>query len=107
MLISNKKIHDNNIRVIGRVVTFKDTRITKYKPELAIKYKGEIFKQPDSGRRTSHWLDPTNKGSWDYIVSILEEAVNFGFDEIQFDYIRFPETSLYDYDLELEEGKEK
>ncbi|NLY18922.1 MAG: hypothetical protein GX045_08250 [Clostridiaceae bacterium] len=102
-----KKFHDNNIRVIGRVVTFKDTRITKYKPELAIKYKGEIFKQPDSGRRTSHWLDPTNKGSWDYIVSILEEAVNFGFDEIQFDYIRFPETSLYDYDLELEEGKER
>lgn len=102
-----KKFHDNNIRVIGRVVTFKDTKITKYKPELAIKYQGEIFKQPDSDGRTSHWLDPTNKGSWEYIVSILQEAVNFGFDEIQFDYIRFPETSLYDYDLVLEEGKER
>jgi len=102
-----KKFHDNNIRVIGRVVTFKDTKITKYKPELALKYQGEIFKLPDSGGRTSHWLDPTNKGSWEYIVSILQEAVNFGFDEIQFDYIRFPETTLYKYDLVVEEGKER
>jgi hypothetical protein len=102
-----QKFHDNNIRVIGRVVTFKDTKITKYKPELAIKYNGAIFNQPDSGRRISHWLDPTNTGSWDYITSVVQEAVNFGFDEIQFDYIRFPETSLYKYDLVLEEGKER
>lgn len=102
-----KKFHDNNIRVIGRIVTFKDSKITKYKPELAIKYNGEIFKQPDSGGRVSYWLDATNKGSWEYVTSVVQEAVNFGFDEIQFDYIRFPETSLYKYDLALEEGKER
>lgn len=102
-----EKFHDNNIRIIGRVVTFKDSKITKYKPELAIKYQGDIFKQPDSGNRISYWLDPTNKGSWEYVASVVKEAVNFGFDEIQFDYIRFPESTLYDYDLVLEEGKER
>ena len=102
-----KKFHDNNIRVIGRVVTFKDTKITKYKPELAIKYNGQVFQQLDSGGRYSQWLDPTKKGSWEYVTSVVQEAVRFGFDEIQFDYIRFPETSLYDYDLKLEDGKER
>lgn len=100
-----KKLHDNNIRVIARMVTFKDNTITKYKPELAIKTaNGEPFKMPSSNLM---WLDATNKAAWDYVVSIAKEAINFGFDEIQFDYIRFPETSLYKYQLNLEPGMER
>ncbi len=102
-----QKFHDNHIRVIGRIVTFKDSMITKYKPELAIKHNGGIFKQPETNGY-SHWLDATNPDAWEYIALIVDEAVRYGFDEIQFDYIRFPETSLYDYELEhLEEGKER
>lgn len=92
-----KKLHDNNIIVIARMVTFKDSTMTKYNPDLAIKTEsGNVFIT-----NKTMWLDATKKGSWDYLVSIAKEAVQFGFDEIQFDYIRFPETSLYDYKLEL------
>lgn len=102
-----KKMHDNNIRVIARMVTFKDNTITKLKPDLALKTaNGEPFKMP-AGKTTLMWLDATNKAAWDYVVSVAKEAINFGFDEIQFDYIRFPETSLYKYQLNLEPGKER
>lgn len=104
-----RKLHDNGIIVIARMVTFKDSTITKYKPELAIKtVDGGILETPESGGGKSRWLDATNKESWNYILSIAQEAVEFGFDEIQFDYIRFPETSLYkNYVINLEEGQER
>ena len=95
-----KKLHDNNIMVIARMVTFKDSTITKSHPDMAIKTaSGSVF------NKNSMWLDATKKEARDYILSIAKEAVQFGFDEIQFDYIRFPETSLYDYKLELEPGQ--
>jgi len=95
-----KKLHDNNIIVIARMVTFKDSTITKYNPDLAIKTaSGSVF------NKNSMWLDATKQEAWDYVVDIAKEAIQFGFDEIQFDYIRFPETSLYDYKLDLPEGK--
>ncbi|NLE23792.1 MAG: hypothetical protein GX625_00390 [Clostridiaceae bacterium] len=95
-----KKLHDNGIIVIARMVTFKDSTMTTYNPDLAIKKEnGEVW---NSGTK---WLDPTKKASWDYILSIAQEAVNFGFDEIQFDYIRFPETSLYTYKMGFVEGQ--
>jgi hypothetical protein len=79
-----KKLHDNGIIVIARMVTFKDSTITKYKPELAIKNAdGSIFEQPESGGGKSRWLDATNKDSWEYVVSVANEAIQFGFDEIQ------------------------
>lgn len=95
-----KKLHDNDIMVIARMVTFKDSTITKHHPEMALKTaSGSVF------NKNSMWLDATKKEARDYILSIAKEAVQFGFDEIQFDYIRFPETSLYDYKLELEPGQ--
>lgn len=95
-----KKLHDNGIIVIARMVTFKDSTMTTYNPDLAIKTEnGEVWNQG------TKWLDPTKKASWDYILSIAQEAVNFGFDEIQFDYIRFPETSLYTYKMDLAPGQ--
>ncbi|NLK68158.1 MAG: hypothetical protein GX283_03240 [Clostridiaceae bacterium] len=100
-----KKFHDNDIRVIGRLVTFKDSVITKYKPEMAIHHNGALFDQSSKGDGV-YWLDPTNKDSWDYILEIVKEVINFGIDEIQFDYVRFPESNLYEYEL-LNEEKER
>ncbi|NLX63250.1 MAG: hypothetical protein GX022_00495 [Clostridiaceae bacterium] len=97
-----KKLHDNGIYVIARLVTFKDSTMTTYNPDLAIKKEnGEVW---ESGTK---WLDPTKKECWDYILSIAQEAVNFGFDEIQFDYIRFPETSLYTYKMDFAPGQSR
>lgn len=82
-----KAFHDNGIHVIGRLVVFKDPVYSLKRSDLAIKSKsGGLWK--DNNKLT--WLNPYNKESWDYVISIAKEAVAKGFDEIQFDYVRFP-----------------
>lgn len=82
-----KEFHDNNIHIIGRIVCFKDPVLSSKKPDLAVKNKdGEIWKD----NQKISWLNPYNQDSWPYIIDIAKEAVNKGFDEIQFDYVRFP-----------------
>lgn len=82
-----KEFHDNDIYVIGRLVVFKDPVYSVKRPDLAIKSKsGGLWK--DNNKLT--WLNPFNKETWDYTISIAKEAVAKGFDEIQFDYVRFP-----------------
>lgn len=85
-----KTFHDNKIHVIGRIVAFKDTVLSSKKPELAIKdTRGGLYKTKNTDGKTITWLNPYEKGSWSYLVDIAKEAVNKGFDEIQFDYVRF------------------
>jgi hypothetical protein len=82
-----KAFHDNDIYVIGRLVVYKDPVYSSKRPDLAIKnINGGLWK--DNKKLT--WLNPYNKENWDYTISIAREAVELGFDEIQFDYIRFP-----------------
>lgn len=85
-----KAFHENGIHVIGRIVCFKDTILSSKKPELAIKDKrGGLYKTKNTDGKMITWLNPYEKGSWSYLIAIAREAVNKGFDEIQFDYIRF------------------
>ncbi len=80
------QFHKNNIRVIGRIVCFKDPVLPMKRPDLALKDKnGQIWRDNDG----TAWLNPYNKASWRYLVNIAKEAVKMGFDEIQFDYVRF------------------
>ncbi|HHW31993.1 MAG TPA: putative glycoside hydrolase [Clostridiaceae bacterium] len=82
-----KAFHDNDIYIIGRLVCFKDPVLSTKRPELAVKHvNGGLWR--DNFDLT--WLDPYNKDSWPYLIEIAREAVNRGFDEIQFDYVRFP-----------------
>lgn len=82
-----KAFHDNDIYVIGRVVVFKDPLYSVKRPDLAIKNaSGGVWKDKDG----LSWLNPYNEEAWEYTVKIAKEAVEKGFDEIQFDYIRFP-----------------
>ncbi|MGI6669877.1 MAG: putative glycoside hydrolase [Acetivibrionales bacterium] len=79
--------HDNGIYVIGRLVAFKDPVYSIKRPDLAIKNKnGGLWKD----NKGMCWLNPYNKENWEYLISIAKEAVAKGFDEIQFDYVRFP-----------------
>ena len=85
-----KAFHDGNVHVIGRIVCFKDTVLSSEKPELAIKdIRGGLYKTKNTDGNMITWLNPYEKGSWPYLVNIAREAVEKGFDEIQFDYIRF------------------
>lgn len=82
-----KNLKQKNIYTIARIVSFKDKKAGNIFPNLAIKNtSGGIWR--DRGGMT--WLNPYNKESWEYIISIAEEAAIKGFDEIQFDYVRFP-----------------
>lgn len=85
-ILTLRALHKNNIRVIGRIVCFKDPVLPLKRPDLALKNKkGGVWKDKDGVA----WLNPYNKDSWIYLVDIAKEAVKLGFDEIQFDYVRF------------------
>ncbi|HEX4930015.1 MAG TPA: putative glycoside hydrolase [Gaiellaceae bacterium] len=80
-------IHARGVYLIGRVVVFEDPRLAAGRPELAVK-------NPDGSVWHNHaglgWTNPYDKRVWDYNVSLAEVAARAGFDEIQFDYVRFP-----------------
>ncbi len=91
------KFHKENVYVIARIVVFKDKILPKIKPEWALKNKEGGIWRDWAGRI---WLNPTSKEVWDYHIELAREAVRAGFDEINFDYIRFPsdgDISQIDY----------
>jgi len=100
------KLHENNIKAIARVVCFSDPYMPLKEPDISLKNNsGGVFKAP-VGNSHLAWLDPTKEEAWQYIIDISKEAVELDFDEIQFDYIRFPETTNFKYDMSYFE-KEK
>lgn len=83
------KLHEQGIYTIGRIVTFKDTLLAQAKPEWAIKTaSGAVWKD----REGLSWVDPFKREVWEYNAALAEEAAQMGFDEVQFDYVRFPDT---------------
>ncbi len=85
-----KSLKEKGIYTIARIVVFKDTLLAQARPDWAIKTQtGEIWRD----RENLAWVDPFNKEVWDYNISIAIEAAQYGFDEIQFDYLRFPDAS--------------
>lgn len=81
-------LYDNNIYPIARIVAFKDPWASKKIPEYAIKNKdGSLWVY-----KGISWLNPYDKGAWEYIVNVAKAAAEVGFKEIQFDYIRFEAT---------------
>ena len=75
------------IYLIGRIVVFKDDLLAIAHPELAVHLNGGLFKD----REGLHWVDPSRQEVWKYNLAIAAEAAAMGFDEIQFDYVRFPD----------------
>ncbi len=81
-------LKDKNIYTIARVTVFQDPHYAKLHPELAVRKKSDGGVWHD--RKGLAFLDVGGKGTWDYIVEIAKESHNIGFDEINFDYIRYP-----------------
>lgn len=72
---------------IGRIVLFKDDVLPVKRPDLAVKTpEGNIWRD----RKGKTWADQYSKEVWDYNIAVALRAVEAGFDEIQFDYIRYP-----------------
>lgn len=81
-----QKCKEKDIYLIARIVAFKDPYLAEKCPELAVKTKsGSVFKDK-SGLA---WVNPYEKEVWDYLIEVSKEAAKLGFDEIQYDYIRF------------------
>ncbi|MEG9296349.1 putative glycoside hydrolase [Mangrovibacillus sp. Mu-81] len=94
-------MEEKQIYPIARIVVFKDTILANKKPELSYKDGGTVWK---NGRGES-FVNPFLKEVWDYNVGIAIEAAKMGFQEIQFDYVRFPEGfEKRDKELEYSTG---
>ena len=81
-------LRGRGIYTIARIVLFKDDPLSRARPDLAV-MDSETGKQWVDGEGLG-WADPTRREVWEYNVAIAKEAAELGFDEIQFDYIRFP-----------------
>ena len=87
-----KKIKDNGFYVIGRITVFKDSYFVKDHSEVAI--KDSATKDPFS-HNGSYWPSAFNRLVWEYNVELAKEsAKEIGFNEIQFDYVRFPDQTM-------------
>ena len=76
------------IYTIARIVTFKDNILANHRPDLAI--IDTRTDKPWIDNEKLAWVDPFREEVWAYNIAIAQEAIRRGFDEIQFDYVRFP-----------------
>jgi len=79
-----------NAYTIARIVVFQDTYFAKRHSEVAIKTSSGDFWWSGKKSWKRYWLDPASSLAQDYNIEIAKRAIDAGFDEIQFDYIRFP-----------------
>ncbi|HYG60226.1 MAG TPA: putative glycoside hydrolase [Symbiobacteriaceae bacterium] len=86
-----RHLKENGLYTIARIVVYADPLLGRTRPDMAI-LGGDFV---DS--RGIRWPDPYNREVWAYKVAVAKEAARVGFDEIQFDYIRFPEHHIEGY----------
>lgn len=85
-----KKLKEKDVYLIARVVAFKDPILAEKKPEYCLRKKdGTIFRDKDG----LAWVNPYKKEIWEYLIAVSKKAIELGFDEVQFDYIRFSTDS--------------
>jgi hypothetical protein len=80
-------VHARGVYLIGRIVTFEDPVLAEQRPELAIQTSDGSIWRNDAGLG---WTNPYDRRVWRYNVDLAVAAAKAGFDEIQFDYVRFP-----------------
>ncbi|HSL71599.1 MAG TPA: putative glycoside hydrolase [Longimicrobiales bacterium] len=81
-------LHAHGIYAIARIVVFKDPILSKAKPEWSIKTQSGSLWHDKAGNT---WVSAWDPNVWEYNIQIAEEVLKAGFDEVQFDYVRFPE----------------
>ncbi|MCE7794869.1 putative glycoside hydrolase [Salipaludibacillus sp. CUR1] len=92
-------LEENEIYPIARIVVFKDTLLAEERPDLSFTQNGEVWKN----NRGEAFVNPFMEEVWDYNIDIAIKAAEMGFQDIQFDYVRFPEgfenrDDVLDYD---------
>jgi hypothetical protein len=83
------QLRENGIYPIARIVVFRDEVLAKARPDLAIvREDGSIWVD----NYDHYWVDSYNREVWDYNIALAREAIELGFSEIQWDYVRFPDV---------------
>lgn len=104
-LISSLK--ERGLYVIARVVAFRDPYLAEEKPEWSLHLAdGSLYRD----RQGMAWVDPYRREVWDYLIEVGTAAKEMGFDEIQFDYIRFSTEGTMKnvvFDEEITKGRSK
>ena len=81
-------LHSRNIGVIARIVSFQDPVAGKNLPDMAVRTTGgQVFT-----RRGQTFLDSTDPNAREYALQLAEEKCSAGVDEVQFDYVRHPDS---------------
>jgi len=81
-------VHQQNMHAIARVAIFRDERLVKEHPELAVQSKKTKQAWRENGKLV--WTDPSQPKVQDYDIALAKYVAQLGADEIQFDYVRFP-----------------
>jgi hypothetical protein len=89
---------NRGVHTVARIVVFKDTMLARSYPSLAIidGATGDLWRDQEK----QAWVDPNRPEVWNYNIALAVEAATLGFDEVQFDYVRFPtdgnlQTAIY------------
>ena len=93
------RLHAQGVYAIGRIVTFKDNVLAVADPTLQVRMNGRLWRD----REGLAWCDTFQKKVWDYNISLAVDAAKSGFDEIQFDYVRFPDAEGIQFSQESTE----
>jgi hypothetical protein len=84
-----RQLRENGIYPIARIVVFRDPVLAEARPDWAVHHV-------DGGdwvdREGHRWVDSYNRAVWDYNIAIAREAIELGFSEVQWDYVRFPDV---------------
>jgi hypothetical protein len=83
-----EELHDKDIFVIGRVTVFQDPYYAVQHPELAVKRADGVTVWKD--HKGLSFIDVGARAYWDYMVALARDSYNLGFDELNFDYVRYP-----------------
>ena len=96
-------VHQQNMHAIARVAIFRDERLVKEHPELAVQSKKTKQAWRENGKLV--WTDPSQPKVQDFDIALAKYVAQLGADEIQFDYVRFPaEGDQKDASFEFQTG---
>jgi hypothetical protein len=93
------RLHSEGIYAIARITVFQDPVLAAARPDLAVHRLSKLppgAKPPLTAsslwldRKGLAWIDPASRPAWEYIVAIARDVLSHGFDELNFDYVRFP-----------------
>ncbi len=87
-------LHEKGIYVIGRITVFQDPHYSSLHADQAVQSKSTG--RPWKDHKGLNFVDVSSRPFWDYIITLSKEAVALGFDELNYDYIRYPSDGPMD-----------